>query len=71
MFVYSDALDLVCESLNSPTFEGTTKAKEADLDFLSDLLNNPVVQSLVEVHSQVFHKKVQFSAIKCLERTWS
>ncbi len=43
------ALDTVVENINSPGFENSVGAKDADVAFLSELMNNTVVQSLIKV----------------------
>lgn len=45
-----DALDLVCDNLTTPAFMSAIRAKESDVNFLSELLNSPTIQSLVQVH---------------------
>ena len=47
--VFSAAFDMVVETLSSPTFEQAVGAKGSDVAFLSELLNNTVVQSLIKV----------------------
>lgn len=58
-----DALDIVCEALNSPEFESAVKTKESDLDFLSDFLNGTVIQSLVETHDVL--EEAEFAPVSC------
>ena len=40
---------MVCENLSSPTFETAVGAKDNDMTFLAELMNNTIVQSLVKV----------------------
>ena len=49
MLYFAEALEAVLERLNSPSFEKQVGAKENDIAFLSDFMNDPVVQSLIEV----------------------
>ena len=43
------AFDTVVETLSSPSFEQAVGARGSDVAFLSELLNNTVVQSLIRV----------------------
>ena len=45
------ALEVVLEKLNTPAFEKSVKAKESDIAFLSEFMNDPVLQSLIEVNN--------------------
>ena len=53
MVLVSDAFDMLCENLNSPSFEGIVGAKETDVNFLSEVLNGPVMQSMLQVRRHV------------------
>lgn len=47
--MFAAAFDVVCDELSSPDFDQMVGAHEADVAFLSELLNNTVVQSLIKV----------------------
>ena len=49
------AFDTVVETLSSPSFEQSVGAKGSDIAFLSELLNNTVVQSLIKVRVFFVH----------------
>ncbi|KAI0230188.1 MAGUK p55 subfamily member 6, partial [Lamellibrachia satsuma] len=44
------AFDALCDNLNSPAFESAVEANDEDINFLSQLMNSTVLQSLVQVH---------------------
>ena len=51
------------ESINSPSFEQAVGAQGSDIEFLSELLNNTVVQSLIRVcmvHSSLWKMRGHF-----------
>jgi len=43
------AFERLCENLNSPAFERSVGADAEEISFLSRLMNDPVVQSVVGV----------------------
>lgn len=49
----ADAFDALVERLNSASFAKDVKAKDDDINFLSDFMNDPLVQALVEVCFQL------------------
>ena len=50
-----DAFDALVERLNSASFAKDVKAKEDDINFLSDFMNDPLIQALVEVSVNPIH----------------
>ena len=53
-FCFLDAFDALVDRLNSSAFGKQVKAKADDLEFLSDFLNDPAIQALVEVRKFIF-----------------
>ena len=48
-FIYLEALDLLCDHLDTPAFKNSVGAKDRDINFLSEIMNNTVTQSVVRV----------------------
>ena len=46
---FSAAFEILCENLNSPSFENAVGANGDDVTFLSDLMNSLIVHGLVQV----------------------
>ena len=47
------AFDALCDNLNSPAFESAVGASDDDINFLSNLMNSTVLQSLIQVGSNI------------------
>ena len=46
----SDALELLCENLDSLAFKNSVSAQDKDIYFLSEIMNNTITQSVVRAH---------------------
>ena len=58
------AFDALCDNLNSPAFESAVEANDEDINFLSQLMNSTILQSLVQVglnNIPGMHLRVQWS----------
>jgi len=44
------ALESLCESLSSPTFKHSVGARDAEIAFIAELMNNTINQSLMKIH---------------------